>query len=57
VRRERDGGTPFGETAADFAFLLHAAGYLPREELRALCDAIAPAIRGKPHSPRQQQVG
>jgi hypothetical protein len=55
LTKEEQAGVPFKSVAADFGFLLHAAGYLPDDVLGAVCDAIAPALRGKSLSPRQQE--
>jgi hypothetical protein len=57
LTKEEKAGVPFWDVAADFNFLLHAAGYLPPETLSAVCDAIAPSLRGKAVSPRQREEG
>lgn len=55
LTKEDQAGVPFDSVAADFGFLLHASSYLPDDVLGAVCDTIAPALRGKSLSPRQKE--
>ena len=56
LARQAEGGVPFRDTAADFDLLLYAAPLLPPELLAAVCDAIAPRLRGRALSPRQEEA-